>query len=429
VSQALDKNPDLQISPLVSLVDEDVAISVNGLNPNEKVCLICQTCDEEGMVWRSTAIFVADEKGTVCLERQAPLEGNYQGIDQMGLFWSMRPVNGSQACFFSAKKRDPMSFEITVECESKKSVSKILTRLKIAEGIERMEVREEGLVGVYFFPKGKQNIPALIILGGSEGGIKEPRGALLASRGFATLTLAYFGVVGLPKQLKGISIEYVQKGAEWLKARQEIDPKKVGLLGSSRGAELALIAASFFPGTFQALVAYVPSCAIYGGLPDIHSDAWLYQGKPIAPPAPFPLEESQEEIGDFEHPVACTPYFLQGMQEGSFSDSLIPVERIDCPLLLISGDRDAMWPSSTFSDLMMEKLQKAHSGIWREHLCYSGAGHFIAIPNFPTTNQVIFHPALLAWLNFGGEPQAQARSCRDSWKETIQFLKRFLYNF
>src|SRR3989304_2603239 len=176
VSQALDKTPALQISPLVSLLDEDVAISVNGLNPHEKVCLICQTCDEEGMVWRSTAIF-------------------------------------------SAKKIDPMSFEITVECESKKSVSKILTRLKIAEGIERMEVREEGLVGVYFFPKGKQNIPALIILGGSEGGIKEPRGALLASRGFATLTLAYFGVVGLPKQFKGISIEYVQKGAEWLKTQ------------------------------------------------------------------------------------------------------------------------------------------------------------------------------------------------------------------
>ena len=45
--------------------------------------------DDLGGTWRSHAAFRADATGAVNVSSQPALSGTYQGIDQMGLFWSM----------------------------------------------------------------------------------------------------------------------------------------------------------------------------------------------------------------------------------------------------------------------------------------------------------------------------------------------------
>ena len=68
--------------------------------------------------------------------------------------------------------------------------------------------------------------------------------SLLASRGFATIALAYFGAPGLPDKLVGIEVEAVERAIRWLDGRADVSGDRVAVIGGSRGGELALLAGS-----------------------------------------------------------------------------------------------------------------------------------------------------------------------------------------
>ena len=61
--------------------------------------------------------------------------------------------------------------------------------------------KDDGFVGTLFLPPGEGPFPAVINMYGGiyRGKVVEDRSAMLASRGIASLALAYFGVPGLPK--------------------------------------------------------------------------------------------------------------------------------------------------------------------------------------------------------------------------------------
>jgi hypothetical protein len=78
---------------------------------------------------------------------------------------------------------------------------------------------EDGLLGVSFLPPGDGPHPAVIVLGGSEGGLPVRSAApLLASHGYATLALAYFGLPGLSCGLINIPLEYFGRAIAHVRA-------------------------------------------------------------------------------------------------------------------------------------------------------------------------------------------------------------------
>ncbi|HKS21697.1 MAG TPA: acyl-CoA thioester hydrolase/BAAT C-terminal domain-containing protein [Thermoanaerobaculia bacterium] len=80
--------------------------------------------------------------------------------------------------------------------------------------------------------------------------------ALLASHGYAALAVAYFGIAPLPDDLDRIPLETVDRAVAWLRAQPSVDPKRIAIWGGSKGAELALVAASRNP-AIRAVVAVV----------------------------------------------------------------------------------------------------------------------------------------------------------------------------
>jgi hypothetical protein len=82
----------------------------------------------------------------------------------------------------------------------------------MAHGVERVEIREPGIVGTLFLPPGTERRPTLIVFGGSEGGIYEPAAAQYAAHGYVTFALGYFGMEGLPAELQEIPVETVERG-------------------------------------------------------------------------------------------------------------------------------------------------------------------------------------------------------------------------
>ena len=260
-------------------------------------------------------------------------------------------------------------------------------------------------------------------MSGFRGGLNESRAERLASYGFATLALAYFGCAKLPVCLQEIPLEYCEKAIDCAAAHASIDPNRIALWGGSRGAELALLLGSIIPSRIRAIVATVPSSAIYGSIQS-ETPAWTYRGAPLGPNAPFPKLHLNTQVGQKpESALALTPYFLEGMNDrAAFAASLIPVENIQCPLLLVSGEDDQMWPSSIFAGQIAERLRAKGSSIPCAHVSYPRAGHAIS----STGDVVQFHPVVNIWLAFGGTPRDNALAQADSWEKTVHFLRSWI---
>jgi pimeloyl-ACP methyl ester carboxylesterase len=282
--------------------------------------------------------------------------------------------------------------------------------------MKKIPIRENGLVGT-LFRKGNPS-SAIIVLGGSSGGLSEIRAEQLAEQGFATLALAYFAAESLPPTLKQIPLEYFERAIHRLRSEEGIE--RVGIWGGSRGGELSLILGTVFPDQIDAIAAHVPSSVVYGALDDHSAAAWTYQGRPIAPNAPF--QYVQETTGECESSaIAATPCFLNAMKDKTaFAASAILVEKLRCPLLLISAEDDKMWPSYLFAQQIIERLAQHKSPIFYSHISYAGVGHA------PSKGTAGLHPIMKRWFAYGGNPADNAHAAEDWLRQTVHFFKERL---
>ena len=412
----------IEIEPRDALVDEAVAFRVLGCPPGQPVAVRARMADYLGRAWESRATFRADARGCVDLGTTRPEAGSYDAVDAMGLFWSMAADAEPAAALFDSPA--PLEVRVDAEAAGGASASAVARRRFAARGVARDEVRDEGVVGSLFRPSGAGPHPAVIVLGGSSGDVWEAHAALLASRGFAALALAYFGVPSLPARLAEIPLEYFRSAIGWLRRRDGIDPGTVAVLGGSRGGELALLLGATFP-EVHAVVAYMPSGVLWEGMgaPGKRPASWTLGGEAR------PFLRRRDEVIDWQHsPIALTPGFLAALQdEAAVSEAAIPVERTHGPVLLLSGGDDRMWPSAPLAEIAMERLRKRGFGYPFEHLSYGGAGHLLVTPpNLPATIDRARHPFARLDFAFGGSPAAEAAARADAWPRVIAWLRRFL---
>jgi dienelactone hydrolase len=409
-------------------VDKKVNIVVKGLAPFQEAELNAEAEDQKGDVWSSHARFQADQLGIIEVATSPPLLGSsYASSNSMGLFWSMLPASGDMLSSYKCKD-DAFVSQIRLLVDGNFVDQVKVTQYLKTPDVQRIDVREDGLVGALFVPKSDMPVPVVITLSGSSGGLSENRAKLLASNGFAVFALGYFAVEGLTDQLQEIPLEYFEKAFAWLKKQPNLNGSRVGLYGVSRGGELALILGSLFPDSVQAIVAAVPSSVVYGGLGETPIDAWLYQGKPMIPFAPVPkIEVSKGKTAD--NPASTRDNFLEGMkEEAAFAAAAIPVEKIRSPLLLISGGDDQMWPSEIYVTQIVNRLKAKGSQIKVLHLNYPNAGHGINIPHLPESGTTYYHPVGKLWFSMGGSRASNAEASTDAWKQLVAFFHENLSN-
>ncbi len=96
------------------------------------------------------------------------------------------------------------------------------------------------------------------------------------------------------------------------------------------------------------VVAVVPSCVTYGGVPNEKEASWTLGGKPF-PIAPSPTKQEVLKQLETKESVNLAEIFLEKTKDRSaFEKAFIKVENIRCPVLLISGKDDKMWPSALY---------------------------------------------------------------------------------
>jgi dienelactone hydrolase len=291
--------------------------------------------------------------------------------------------------------------------------------------------------GSLFFPETQKKMPGIILIPGSDGGIPEGLAQFIASHGYYVLALGYFGLEGLPPYLENIDLGYFQKVIEWFREVSELKENSLVLFGYSRGGELALLLGTIFPHLMNGIVAFVPSSIVCGGFPHPNRPAWLFKDQPIIPFL-HGLMSSDEELSEAEDLlVACQkkvipyhknsendPYDIVDLfqaRQKQLEAIPIPVEKILCPILIVSGQQDKIWPSSIYGKAIMKRLDQAGSSIERLHLDYADAGHGILAPYEGS----IYHPVGEFWCRLGGTVTGNKEAKEDAWKETFKFLERF----
>ena len=115
--------------------------------------------------------------------------------------------------------------------------------------------------------KSESKAPLLILLGGSEGGMWD--GASyeaqdLIERGYNVLSVGYFKMPGISAQLNRINLDAFQGLIDAMQREPSVLPDCIGVIGGSKGAELALLLGSYYP-DLHLVVGVTPlSCCVSG---------------------------------------------------------------------------------------------------------------------------------------------------------------------
>jgi dienelactone hydrolase len=357
----------LSVTPARELADTTVTVRASGLAPHATVTLRASWAGFRGQRAASSIPLRADGEGRIDL----------RGFDGDRFLWGMQTTPADR--IFALPDTGDTVVRLALAEGGKVVARGALHRRVGGPGLDErvLTFDRDRLVGVFIAPTTGRRRGAVLAVGGSGGGVEMiDVAALLASHGHPTLALGYFGVPGLPSQLRRIPLEYFARGLRWLARQPSVDPGHMTMLGTSRGAEPALLSGIDFPKLVHAVIALVPEPEVALAL-DNRTPAWTYRGKPLG-----------------QQPIA--------------------VERVRGPILMASAGDDAMAPSSFATRGFEARLTAHRFRYFHERLDYPSAGHDIAslIPYLPEP----------APGQYGGTPRASALAKTELWPRILDFL-------
>jgi hypothetical protein len=243
----------------------------------------------------------------------------------------------------------------------------------------------------------------------------------LATAGFDVLALGYFHGEGLPESLIEIPLESFRDALVWMAQRLATDPARMGIVGVSKGAEAALLTASYFPEHVGAVAALVPTHVVWEGADararfgaDPHFDSpgrssWSLAGKPL----PFVRKRiSPERLA--RRPGPFLDMYEPALEGVVDPGTAIPVERIAGAVFMASAGDDLVWPSRRMALQVEQRLAERRPQGAVELWEYALSGHVLSPPGLPVGTML------------GGTRAENARASGDAWSRLRAFLARSL---
>lgn len=288
------------------------------------------------------------------------------------------------------------------------------------------QIRTEDAAGYLYRGVGEGPHPAVLVVHGSggAGGCEREYAALLAEHGYTAFCVEYFDAPGVRDALVGVPLEEFRDAADWLLDRRDVTGEQVGVVGFSRGGEAALLIGSAFD-SVGAVAAYVPSgyawtAPSWMDSVDYDQPSWTLNGEPVPFVRIDHYMRADDDVGAPEAPdgqESATGLALDRAAEEEVEAATIAVERIDGPVLLVSGGSDRIWPSDRLASVAADRLDEHDHSHHVEHRSYPNAGHAIRVPYRLDKED---DPAERH--QFGGTHAANARASADAWEGTLSIL-------
>ncbi len=170
----------------------------------------------------------------------------------------------------------------------------------------------------------------------------------------------------------------------------------------------------------HAVVGVAPSGIVWKGLNFANipasRGAWTAGGQPLAFATPA------EALYRPDSPMRGL--FVSTMADvDKHPETEIPIEKIDGPVLFLSGSDDHLWPSQLLAERMMARLKARGFRHSYAHLTYAGAGHvvFVGAPDGAMAKAMGEPSPML-----GGSAEADATAWADNWPKVLAFYAKAL---
>ncbi|KAG7238288.1 hypothetical protein INR49_030999 [Caranx melampygus] len=329
--------PVLTAAPVRGLVDEQIDIRGRFLPPHHPVTVCARMLSEDDDLWEAFAHYNTKADGTV--------------------------ISGSWG-------REGLRLR------KKNMETPFVVRMSLLEGhVSPSEGQSTELAAVtterWYMAPGPGPFPAMLDLWGMGGLLVEYRSALLASRGYASMSIAYIRHEELPGPQNRINVgaSYFTTAFDLLRDHPQVYADRVGIIGLSFGVYLTLsiaIETDAKPSCLVCINGPVGSVVKYGGegkAENFESEQkhWTYD------------DQGHVSFRDVSLPSNLPP------------ESKVKIENLTCPLMYIVGEDDLSTSSMENANLIEESLRAAGKSHLFTRLSYPGAGHLIEPPFTPNS--------------------------------------------
>jgi pimeloyl-ACP methyl ester carboxylesterase len=174
------------------------------------------------------------------------------------------------------------------------------------------------------------------------------------------------------------------------------------------------------------VIAFSPSAVSWSNtVHPFHSGetkpTFTFQNNPVPFIAMPPLTAGTSDT------IATLPYWYSGLDDSAaVANAFIPIQQITGPVLLLSGEEDAVWPSAMMGNMLMERLAANDFKYAYQHVVYPNAGHLISgNPNYTPESQFGSMPldGNAYVYGFGGSPAGDKAAQVDAANQVFRFLE------
>lgn len=245
---------------------------------------------------------------------------------------------------------------------------------------------ESGFEAV-LYDAGNNDDRVLIVVQGLKGlELPEKYAKLFSDHGYSALAMSYYGGEGQKKSMRAIPLEQFQNACDALKA---LGYKRIGIYGNSKGAGIALLAASVVPD-----ISLVIAASAFGHI-------MQGTGKPSDEPCKamvsfngrdFPYVEKGSLFSDFlkrcvkERNVRLLYFFDEWERKGT-SENEIPVEKVGGDILFLTSTNDESVPAKRNAEMLFSRLRRTGFAHSYKHINFENGSHNLGF--FPVNNNLL----------------------------------------
>ncbi|HBE66996.1 MAG TPA: hypothetical protein DDW52_02500 [Planctomycetaceae bacterium] len=377
---------EIRLSASEFLEGEAIELEITGLDAGQSVAIrASRFSSRRNSVFSSTALYRSNADGQIRPFLDEPVVAAWRERDPAGMFWSMEPNSDVSTEPFADKKWRDIRLQFDWDVDGSWDAERWLELVLSNKPLRERKLGEEFPGSFLLRDTSNEPLPVVIALGGSEGGDSAARSIApkLAARGFACVGVPYYSPAwgnqpqqfpGLPKAFANIPLDTIEKIVAWIETQDDLDPNRIALYGVSKGAEMALAAASRID-RFAAVAAIVPSDVIWEGWgAQETTSSFSWRGKPL-PFVPYlGMGEEFAKSGRNQAVRIRLPHDAGRLANPErIQAASIDVAAIKCPVFVVGGDEDNTWDSGGMARNIAERRTTAK--LKTELIVSQDAGH------------------------------------------------------